>query len=438
MSNYIVRNIDTELLLWKENPNRKPIILRGARQVGKSSSVKQFALSFSHYLEINLDENPRISELFVKHTSPQQLCVELEVVFNIPIIPGKTLLFIDEIQISKEAIQFLRYFYEKFPELHVIAAGSLLEFALEELPSFGVGRVRSLFVYPFSFFEFLNALNEHKLLNAIQSAGPTQPLSDLVHKKCLELLQTFAIIGGMPEVVRTYANTKNLQACQEILDDITTSYFDDFAKYNKHVPAERIRAVFSSVIQQMGQKFSYSSPNLEFNSKQVKECLSLLERSGLIYSVVHSSGNGIPLAAEMNPKHKKYLIFDTGLYQRFLRLDLTELFLNQQQFIQINKGALAELFVGLELIKGAQSNTRYELYYWQREKKGSQSEVDYLIQRGTQIIPIEVKSGTRGAMQSMHQFLNEKNYKLGIRTSLESFSQFDNIQVIPIYAIATR
>jgi predicted AAA+ superfamily ATPase len=244
----------------------------------------------------------------------------------------------------------------------------------------------------------------------------------------------FIAIGGMPEVVKTYIENQNLLDCQQVLDELMTTYYDDFAKYKKRVPPTRLRDVFSVVMELTCKKFIYSNATENANIDQVKEALQLLEMAGLIYPIYHSSANGIPIGSQINRKFTKYLPFDTGILQRFLGLNIGEILIGET-LEQINKGAIAELFVGLEMLKAIPTNTRSQLYYWQREKNGSQAEVDYLIQKGDKIIPIEVKSGTTGKMQSLHLFMDEKQSKYGIRTSLENFGQYDSIRVYPLYAI---
>jgi len=434
---YFERSLDKDLLAWKQAQKHKPVLLRGARQVGKSSTVRELGKQFDYFLEINFEkkENMDAKALFEKSSSPKQLCDELSLIYDTPVIPGRTLLFFDEVQSCIPVISSLRYFYEEYPELHVIAAGSLLEFALQQIPSFGVGRIRSLFLYPFSFDEYLRAMDLNMLADALQKASPEKPFSEAVHHRCLQQLIYFMLIGGMPEVVATYARGGSLLECQQVLDDLTLSLYDDFSKYKERVPASRLREIFASVIHQTGGKFTYSEASQDANHKQIKEGVDLLELAGIIYPVTHTSANGLPLAAGMNTKHRKYLIFDTGIYQRFLKLDLGQL-LTAESLEQVNKGALAELFAGLELLKSAPGNNPTQLYYWQREKRGSNAEVDYVVQWNTDIVPIEVKSGTKGAMQSMFQFLSEKEYKYGIRCSMENFGTFQNIKVYPLYAVS--
>jgi predicted AAA+ superfamily ATPase len=436
-STYLKRNVDKDLFTWKQAVKHKPLLLRGARQVGKSSTVRELGKQFDYFLEINFEEKESrdAKTLFERSSSPKRICDELSLMYGTPIIPGRTLLFLDEIQSCIPAISSLRFFYENYPELHVIAAGSLLEFALEKLPSFGVGRVRSLFLYPFSYDEYLRAMGFEMLADTLQKASPEKPFSDALHNRCIQQLIHFMLIGGMPEVVATYAVGGSLLECQSVLDDLMLSLHDDFSKYKERVPESRLREIFSSVIRQTGGKFTYSKASQDSNHKQIKESMELLELAGVVYPVTHTSANGLPLAAEMNTKHRKYLIFDTGILQRFLRLDLGQL-LTAESLAQVNKGALAELFVGLELLKSAPSTNPTQLYYWQREKRGSISEVDYVVQCDTDVVPVEVKSGTKGAMQSMFRFLSEKDYPYGIRCSMENFGTYQNVKIYPLYAVS--
>jgi len=431
---YIERKIDKELIEWKNQISKKPLLVRGARQVGKSSTVRNLGKTFEFFIEVDFISNKSIHKLFEDDINPGRIYEELSLIYNTPVIAGKTLVFFDEIQACIPAITSLRYFYEKVPDIHLIAAGSLLEFALKELPSFGVGRIRSIYLYPFSFNEFLIAFNERSLAQLIDKSFVENPFSEPLHNKLKHYLIRFITIGGMPEVVASYANGASLLDCQNILEDLTNSLYDDFSKYKSKVPATRLREAFSSVIMQTGSKFVLSQIESQANRLQLKESLELLEQAGIIFPVVHSSSNGIPLGAQTNCKFRKYLIFDTGIFQRFLNLDLSELFLNTEISL-VNKGVIAELYAGLELIKSQPDNQASSLYYWQREKKGSQAEVDYVIELGNKIVPIEVKSGIKGKMQSLRIFMEEKKCKFGIRTSLENFDRMGNINIVPLYAM---
>lgn len=431
---YLERRIDSELLRWKNEPDRKPLLIRGARQVGKSSSVRRLGESFETFLEINFEEHRSVHSIFEGDLTPQTLCESLSIMFDTEIIPGRTLLFFDEIQACIPAISSLRFFLEKMPDLHVIAAGSLLEFAISEIPSFGVGRIRSLFMYPMSFDEFLNGVGQEKLLNLKRKASSQNPLPSALHEKLLELLKKFLVIGGMPEAVDKFASTRDLRKCQQVLDDLVTSYRADFAKYREKTPAVRIREVFDSVAHQAGGKFVYARTSQNLNTQQVKEALDLLIMAGLVIPVTHTSSNGIPLGAARNPKKRKMLLLDTGLFQRLMQLEISDILFNNELKL-VNRGGIAEQFVGLELLKNSSCYHQTELFYWHREALNSSAEVDYLIQKNDLILPLEVKSGTKGSMNSMFMFLREKQSTYGYRLSLENFSEYDKIKAYPLYAV---
>jgi len=433
---YFPRKIDNELLAWSKDKTRKVLLLRGARQVGKSSAVRNLGKSFKHFVEINFENaTPQVKELFQPGVSPQEICMKLSLVTLTPIVPNETLLFFDEIQAHIPAISQLRYFYEQYPELHVIAAGSLLEFALEELPSFGVGRIRSMFMYPFSFEEFLIASEKKIWAQAFREAGPHNPIFEEVHSQLLKLQNTFCLLGGMPSVVVEFIKSQDLLRCQNVLNDILISFRNDFAKYKKRVPAVRINEVFESVVKQSEGKFVYERAAVQSSNRQIKNALELLIMAGLVYPITHTAANGIPLGAEINPKIQRMFLFDTGLFQRILGLEIADIILSND-LKTINRGALAEIFVALEIVKASSCYSPVNLYFWQRDKSQSKAQIDFLIQKQEKIIPIEVKAGTRGAMQSLRLFMAEKNINKGIRTSLENFALYGNIEVYPLYAIS--
>ena len=273
------------------------------------------------------------------------------------------------------------------------------------------------------------------MLSAKIKANNEKPLTEPVHNKLIKLLKHYLLIGGMPEVVAAYFNSKNILECQKVLDDIVISLKADFTKYKDRVPSLRILEVFESVIHQMGGKFVYSKTISQSNHKQIKEAIELLIMAGLVIPVTHTSANGLPLGAESDIKKRKMLIFDTGIFQRILGLNISEIIF-ENEFDIINKGAIAELFVGLEMVKSYSCYQQHELYYWQRETASSNAEVDYLIQHKNTILPIEVKSGKKGSMQSMYIFMKEKQVESGIRFSLENYSSYKNVKVIPLYGIA--
>ena len=431
---YLQRNIDKELISWSKDKYMKPLLLRGARQVGKTSAVRYLAENFEYYVEIDLNTRQDLHPLFNSGYTPQQICQQLSLIAGTPIMEGRTLLFLDEIQACPSAINSLRYFYEQLPNLHLIAAGSLLEFALRDLPSFGVGRVRSLFMYSFCFHEFLLALGRKDLVEVISKASPDQPLFDIVHKKLLEYFRLFLIIGGMPECVVQYVETQDALLCQRTLNELMVSYEDDFKKYHSRIPEGLLKNVLRSVALQGQGKFVYSQVDTTFRTPQIKEALEMLQMAGLIYSVVHTSGNELPLYAEANEKYRRYIMMDTGLLQRLLGLNLQDILMSDD-LKMVNRGALAETFVGCELVKTSSPYATDPLYCWHREKKDSNAEVDFVTSLNGVVVPIEVKSGTKGSMQSMRLFLHEKNLGFGIRTSLENFGKLNDTHIVPLYAI---
>jgi uncharacterized protein len=320
--------------------------------------------------------------------------------------------------------------------LHVVAAGSLLEFALEDLTSWGTGRIRSLYMYPMSFDEFLLANNEEALIELKKNASETNPLNPAFHEKLKDYLRRFLMIGGMPEAVKTYiGNSTDINAVQRVLSDITISYQDDFARYKSRIPSLRLREVLESVIKQSGGKFIYSHAGPQSNPAQAKEALDLLEMAGLVYKIYHTSGEGIPLGAGVNYKKFKALLHDVGIFQQLSGLRLSNLLI-ANNVDMLNKGNIAEAFAGLEMIKYANAYEKKPVYYWHREKRGSSAEVDYLAEVQGHVIPVEIKSGSTGKMQSMYRFLEEKNSPWGLRLSLENFSAYDRIRVIPLYAVS--
>lgn len=443
---YCKRLIDSKLLEWKESASRKPLLVRGARQVGKSSSIREFGKTFKYFVEVNLEKQPSFKSLFSADIDVKKTCEKLEVLLSKPIVPGETLLFIDEIQCSQEAIMSLRYFKEDFPELHVVAAGSLLEFALEELPSFAVGRIRSLYLYPFSFDEFLMALREDALLAYRNSAGANEPLAEPIHNKLVDLLKTFYLIGGMPAAVSEWVEKHDYLECARIHNEILDSYQDDFSKYKKRANPVLLRQVLKSVGLQAGGKFVCSRVSPDYTSAAVKDALRLLHLAGLIYPVSHSDANGLPLGAEEKSSFTKYLFFDLGIMQTMLSTPAAETLLSSNVDF-VNKGPASEMFAGLELLKYADCLVKSTLHYWQNQGKNTNAKVDYLIAKDSAVFPIEIKASVSGGMQSLWIFMRKKHLQNAARCSLENFGQLKYVdsqdggaercvQILPLYALS--
>lgn len=437
MAQYFTRKIDKYLAEWKVDQYRKPLLIRGARQIGKSSAARNFGKSFKYFVEINLEREQNLKELFGKDLDVKRICSQLSVLKHTPIVAGETLLFIDEIQESERAIASLRYFYEEYPELHVIAVGSLLEFALRELSSFGVGRITSVYMYPFSFDEFLCATGQDMLVDYKKNeADCNNPLPQSFHDSLVNNLRAYYLVGGMPEAVRYWQETHDLLHISRIHNNIINTYQDDFSKYKSRISPLLLRNTLLSVAKQAGGKFVYSQVENGTSTEKVKEVLQLLSLAGVVIPVTHTAANGVPLGAEVNTKFQKYLIADIGLMQAMLKISANDILLSSDVDF-VNKGGIAEVFTGLELIKYSSPFVPPELFYWQRLEKGAQSEIDYVIEQNQHIIPVEVKAGTRGSMQSLRIFMNLKHPSFGIRTCLENFGCYDNIKVVPLYAISS-
>lgn len=430
----IGRNISANLEAWVSEPGRPALLLRGARQVGKTYLVRKLAGKFRHFLEINFLADPRARNFFTNRAlDPFEISSELSAFYNTPIIDGETLLFFDEVQECPEAISSLRFFHEKRPDLHLVAAGSLLEFALAKLSSFGVGRIRSLFVHPLTFMEYLNATGDGGLVSFIRKAGPSITRSPL-HDKLNEHLRRFIFLGGLPAVIVNFLERRDYNATAQLIDELRVGYEDDFQKYRGRVPEARLRDVLRASALQAGKKFVHKHAYPDAGSEQVQRALEVLCLAGVVHKIHHTSANGIPLGAEVDLKKFKTILFDHGVYQRILGFTPAELVVPNLDIL--NKGSLAEVFCGAELIAHSDPMVRGEIFYWHRESKSSNAEVDYVLQVGSRIVPLEVKAATKGKMQSLHRFMAEKKTVLGVRCSTESFGLYDRILVLPLYALS--
>jgi predicted AAA+ superfamily ATPase len=409
------RNALADLKNWKNQKNRKPLVLRGARQVGKTWLVREFAKEdFDHVIEINFDETPEQAKLFVKGDVDR--CLQLlEMEHNQDIIPDKTLIFLDEIQAVPEILPYLRYFYEKRPDIFVIAAGSLLEFLLYEHDfSMPVGRIEYLHLGPMTIEEFLLALDQPRLVSFLTGIHPHESIPESIHLKLLDFLKLFWIVGGMPAAVIAYKDSKSLRHSNREHGIILQTYEDDFSKYRKRIYPQRIRKVFQRIPALVGKKLKYVNLDSDERSKDLADTLYLLEMARVIFRVHHSSGNGVPLGGEMKAKDFKPLFLDTGLMAQSLGLNLAAL-QGVKDLTMVNNGAVAEQFIGQHLLYQNLSYVKPELYYWNREKKSSSAEVDYLISINNVVIPVEVKAGTSGSLKSLQVFLSEKRAPAALR-----------------------
>lgn len=429
------RDVEKDLLEWKNWPGRMPLLLRGARQVGKTYIVENFGKEhFDSFVEINLERDHNLFPYF-ESLDPRKILSALEIYTGKQIIPGRTLVFFDEIQECPKAIMALRYFKEEIPELHVIGAGSLLEFVLSDQDfRMPVGRVQFLYLRPLSFGEFLDASENHLLRAYLQKVTLESPVEELFHNQLTLLLREYLALGGMPSVLNEYFAERSWQRCQEIQSHLLTTYRNDFGKYARHTQHRYLQVLFEKAPGLISQWFKYSKIDPEVPSRYFKEAVQQLSDAGLISQVFATSATGIPFAATMNEKKFKILFLDVGLVKRACRLEMDLLL--EGDLMLINQGALVEQFVGQEMRAYANRYESSPLFFWCRERKSASAEVDYVISIDSNIIPVEVKSGTTGRLKSLRIFIEEKQCRLGIRVSGKRLSFENRILSIPLYLVS--
>ncbi len=410
------REIEQTLLEWKLRSNHKPLILRGARQVGKTYTIENFATeNFDNYVKVNLEEKPELCKLFDKN-DVRLIINEIAVILATDITAGKTLLFIDEIQTYPKAIQTLRYFYEQIPELHVIAAGSLLDYALNDMQySMPVGRVEFCYMYPLNFREFLVVCSQNRLLEYIQNYDFRSEFSLVIHQKILEYLRLYFFIGGMPEAVQTYIETKKFTEVERIHNNIVTSLIYDFAKYGTRKQQENMTTVLKYTANNVGRKIKYVNIDKETRSTFLKEAFQKLELSRIIHLIRHTNVSGVPINDYINNDIFKPLFLDIGLVNHLGNIQLIDI----DNLITNNEGMLAEQFIGQELVSSGKPFIDNKLFYWIREEKNANAETDYIFQHANTLYPIEVKAGKTGTLKSLHIYLHEKRLTTGIRFNLD-------------------
>ncbi|MGL1889998.1 MAG: AAA family ATPase [Spirochaetaceae bacterium] len=411
------RNIDNYLLEWKERESHKPLIIRGARQVGKTWSVDVFAKTFTHYIKIDFEEN-RDAISYFRDNNINRIIDEITLATGIPIIDNKTLLFFDECQLCSELLKSLRYFFEKRSGLHVIAAGSLLDFTLNELQyPMPVGRVEFMYMYPLTFCEFLSGVGKQNLRNYIERYNLSEEIPPVTHNQLLEALRSYYFIGGMPEVVQEYFSSMDLLSVQRVQTALTTSIQHDFLKYANRDELHYLAEAFLYLGRNTGKKIKYSNINKNVRSNVVKNAINSLVMARISHKICHSGGDGIPLGAEVKPEHFKTAFVDIGLSNRICGLELT----NTMDMLTIREGLLAEQFTAQELIGCFLPFEDREMYYWIRQNKNANAEVDYLITVNNRVIPIEVKAGTTGSLKSLHVFMaSRKASPFAVRFNLSS------------------
>ncbi|MDX2346187.1 MAG: AAA family ATPase [Legionella sp.] len=429
------RNITQSLIRWKDSASRMPLMLRGARQVGKSYVVSDFAAThFEHCVEVNFEMNPEFKHAFSK-LDPLWITEQITLLSGQKITPAKTLLFLDEIQECPEAIQSLRYFKEKMPELHVITAGSLLEFALSDATfRMPVGRVEFMYMYPMTFNEFLYAIHENELCYYLINISLKTDVSVAAHEKSLELFRLYMTLGGMPAVIADYAKHKDLQNSRKLQLQLLSTYRNDFGKYATHAEKQYCEKLFTKAPGLIAKHFRYRDVDPDVQSRSIKSALNLLEKAQLVNRINQVSSIQLPLSANINEKKFKLLFVDIGLVLAAMRVDMSHI-INASNMIS-TKGQLSEQIVGQELLAHAPSYDALKLYFWMRDKTGSQAEVDYLYQHNNNVLPIEVKSSAFGRLKSLRLYLDAMQQPFGIKISSDTLSMQQQLLNVPIYLIS--
>ena len=433
------REIEKELLIWKEKKERTPLIVRGARQVGKSFTVESFGEKyFKNLLVVNFEENSSAKFCF-ESLDIQTILKKLGYLYGTTIHPGETLLFFDEIQLCPPAIKSLRYFKEKLPELHVIAAGSLLEFVLEdeEIPlSFPVGRVRFINMKPLSFREFMRAIGQGRWVEELEKISLENPLTEGFHHHLLEFVRDYFLIGGMPAAIKAYIQSQSYIETLREQKALLDIYRLDLAKYGKKNEFAHLQKLFERSPQLATKHFRYSKidPESAHPSREYKNALRKLDQAGIIHPVHATLANGLPLKGEENEKKFKILFLDIGLLQCALEMD--PVLFTSNLFHQVNAGALSEQFVGQEWLAYTDCYLEPHLFFWKSEKSGRSAEIDYVTNLDGKIIPIEVKAGKTGRLSSLHQFLENKPAPFGIHISIKQLSFKNQVLTVPFYLMA--
>ena len=407
------RNIAEHLMEWKNRKARKPLVIRGARQVGKTSAVQQFgSKSFDTYIPINLELKDHAA-LFTRVQPIKDLLQLIQLKFNKKISPGSTLIFIDEVQNSDIAMNQLRYFHEEMPDLHVVAAGSLLEVKMKsEGFAFPVGRVEYCYLHPVTFDEFLAAQGETEALSYLSSIKPDTVIPEEIHSIMMKKFHAYLLVGGMPEAVERYAQTQSFIDVDPVYESILTGLRDDVSKYASAAKTKYLQHIIEHASKYVGLQIKYENfGESNFHSREMSEAFDVLEKAMLIHRVFASASKQMPLMANLK-KSPKLLHLDIGLvnYQIGMRTDLAMM----DDINAVYHGQVGEQIVGQTLLA---MNTRRNpnLHYWYREQKGATSEVDFLIVINDRLIPVEVKSGKTGTLRSLHVFMDEGRSNFALR-----------------------
>ncbi|NPD47137.1 ATP-binding protein [Lentimicrobium sp. S6] len=427
------RELYKKLVKWKDSKNRKPLVLQGARQVGKTYLVDDFAKQeYKKYLYLNFEKDIELDSLFESSLDPKKLIDNISFYKGVKIEANSFLLFFDEIQASEKALKSLKYFQEYAPEYHIIAAGSLLGVAVGKDKSFPVGKVTFLSMYPMSFSEYLRAFGEEVLCDKLESLVKVEQFPEPIHNKLIKHLKQYLFLGGMPEVLQNFLDHSDITASRKIQNDILKSYENDFSKYTNKSQVIKNLEIWNSIPYQLAKenkKFKYSDLKNKARAAQYEHSIEWLRQAGLINISYLIKTPKLPLAGYTDQSKFKIFLLDTGLLGAKLQIT-SDTIVNPSALFKEYNGAFIENFVAMEL----QGHTEGKLFYWTSR---GEAEVDFIIQNKKEIYPVEVKSGTSKTLKSLRSYSQKYNPGLIFRASPQNFYQREEFVNLPLYTISS-
>ena len=406
------RKIFSKLLAWKKRADRKPLILRGARQVGKSTLARELGKTYPQYIEVNLEKSENLA-LF--ESTKLKDIIDILFLRNNFSRNNETLLFLDEIQESPKAVQLLRYFYEEFPEIHVISAGSLLEFTINKIPSFPVGRVEQMALHPFDFEEFLMAIGHTEAIKQFQ----TVPINGFAHEVLLSLFHQYTIIGGMPEVIKKYVEDKNYSNLNLIYNNLWQGYKDDVEKYAQNNTERRvIRHIMETAHFEKDRIKFEGFGNSNYRSREVAEAFRALDLARIIQLIYPATSTQVPIMPDLK-RSPRLQFLDTGILN--FAMGIQAELIGLKDFSDLYRGKIIQHIVSQQL-QAIHTELHYKPAFWVRENNNANAEIDLIFAYQKHIFPVEIKSGKQGKLRSLHQFIEQSEFPFGIRMCGNSFS----------------
>jgi len=427
---FLKRQIYNQLLEWKRQPKRKPLLLQGARQVGKTWLVNEFGKKeYADFVTLNFEQNPDLESLFKRELDPHQIVNNISLFVGRKIHPDTTLIFFDEIQVVPEVLTSLKYFCEQAPEFHIIAAGSLLGISIGKPGSFPVGKVHFLTLYPLSLGEYLTAVGEDLILDQLENIQKINPLPDILHQKMLGHLKIYLYLGGMPEVVQDYLDNQDINSVRRIQIEILEAYQRDFSKYTDKVQAVKTSELWQAIPRQLARenkKFTYNTVRKNARASTYEQTIEWLKKAGLIHLAYNLTVPKLPLSGYADYAKFKVFLHDTGLLGAMLNIS-SDIILKPMQLFSEYNGAFIENYVSQQLI----ALGHRALYYW---TSANDAEVDFVLQIGDDIFPVEVKSGMSRHLKSLRSYANKYHPRHLYRISPRNFYQSGDFINVPLYA----